>query len=320
MRGIILAGGSATRLRPLTLVSSKQLLPVYDKPMIYYPLSLLIELGLREILVIAAPEHRDSYERLLGDGSRFGIRLEYAVQDFPRGLAHALLLARTFVGDGSMCLALGDNLFHGPKLQSRLRDALLRHRGCTLFSRKVANPEQYGVATVDALGRITSLVEKPERPRSSLAVTGLYLYDNDALDKAAGLTPSHRGELEITDLNRSYVQEGRATLVELGDDTTWFDTGTPDSLLDAAQYIRMQQQLQAAPVGSPAESALRAGLIDREPPEGPAPQSPGTPTPQPPERPAPPPHSVAAPARPAGSSGRTGPAGHRRSLLTEPQP
>ncbi|MFB8072884.1 sugar nucleotidyltransferase [Streptomyces californicus] len=312
MRGIILAGGSATRLRPLTLVSSKQLLPVYDKPMIYYPLSLLIELGLREILVIAAPEHRDSYERLLGDGSQYGIRLEYAVQDLPRGLAHALLLARPFVDDGPMCLALGDNLFHGPKLPTRLRDALLRHQGCTLFSRKVANPERYGVATVDARGRITHLVEKPERPRSSLAVTGLYFYDNDALDKAAGLTPSHRGELEITDLNRSYVREGRATLVELGDDTTWFDTGTPDSLLDAAQYIRMQQRLRAAPVGSPAESALRAGLIDRVPPEGPAPR--------PPERSAPGPHPVAAPARPAGPSGRAGPAGHRHSLLAEPQP
>ncbi|MER7481303.1 sugar phosphate nucleotidyltransferase [Streptomyces sp. NPDC126510] len=296
MRGIILAGGSATRLRPLTLVSSKQLLPVYDKPMVYYPLSLLIELGLRQILVISTPEHRDQYERLLGDGGRFGIRLEYAVQDHPRGLAHALLLARPFVGDGPICLALGDNLFHGPGLPGRLRGALRRHRGCTLFSRKVAAPEQYGVATVDARGRITGLEEKPERPRSSLAVTGLYLYDNDALHKAAALTPSPRGELEITDLNRSYVGEGRATLVELGDDTVWFDTGTPDSLLDAAQYIRLQQQMQSEPIGSPADSAYRAGLIDRDALER------------------------QAPVLPLHARAPADPAGHRHGLLTEPQP
>ncbi|MFF8960012.1 sugar nucleotidyltransferase [Streptomyces sp. NPDC014894] len=264
MRGIILAGGSATRLRPLTLVSSKQLLPVYDKPMIYYPLSLLIELGLREILVISTPEHRDQYERLLGDGGRLGIRLAYTVQDEPRGLGHALLLARSFIGDEKICLALGDNLFHGPALPERLSDALRRHRGCTLFSRKVTDPEQYGVATVDGHGRVVDLAEKPERPSSNLAVTGLYFYDNDALGKAAALKPSHRGELEITDLNRAYVREGRATLVELGDDGAWFDTGTPDSLLDAAQYIRMNQQTGARPIGSPEETAFRAGLISRE--------------------------------------------------------
>ncbi|MFI6287506.1 sugar nucleotidyltransferase [Streptomyces sp. NPDC051018] len=264
MRGIILAGGSATRLRPLTLVSSKQLLPVYDKPMIYYPLSLLIELGLREILVISTPEHRDQYTRLLGDGSRLGIRLEYTVQDAPRGLAHALLLARPFIGGRRICLALGDNLFHGPDPPGRLRESLGRHRGCTLFSRKVTEPEQYGVATVDAHGRVVALEEKPTRPRSDLAVTGLYFYDNDALDKAAALTPSRRGELEITDLNRCYVREGRASLVELGDDWAWFDTGTPDSLLDAAQYIRTHQQLRGRPIGSPEDAAFRAGLISRE--------------------------------------------------------
>ncbi|WP_304454023.1 glucose-1-phosphate thymidylyltransferase RfbA [Nocardiopsis sp. YSL2] len=264
MRGIILAGGSGTRLRPITAVSSKQLLPVYDKPMIYYPLSVLMLAGIREILVISSPEHLEAYQRLLGDGRRLGLDLEYAEQDRPRGLADALCVGREFVGDESLALILGDNIFYGHALISVLRTEIERLDGCTLFGYPVADPERYGVASVDDAGRITSLVEKPADPASNLAVTGLYFYDNEALDMAARLTPSARGELEITDLNNQFVEQGRARLVSLGRGNAWFDTGTHESLLDAALFVRVLAQRQGVRLACIEEAAYRMGFIDAE--------------------------------------------------------
>ncbi|MEU8838426.1 glucose-1-phosphate thymidylyltransferase RfbA [Streptomyces roseus] len=264
MRGIILAGGSGTRLRPLTSVHSKQLLPVYDKPMIYYPLSVLMQTGIREILIISTPEHLDAYRSLLGDGGRLGIRLEYAVQDQPKGLAEALLIGREFVGDEQVCLILGDNIFYGHGLPDMLRAEAARLDGCTLFGYPVSDPERYGVATVDGDGTILTLEEKPTAPRSNLAVTGLYLYDNDALDLAARLEPSARQELEITDLNLRYVEQGRARLVNLGRGSAWFDTGTHDSLLEAATFVQVLEKRQGIRISCLEEVAYRMGYIDAE--------------------------------------------------------
>ncbi|GHE51145.1 glucose-1-phosphate thymidylyltransferase [Streptomyces vinaceus] len=264
MRGIILAGGSGTRLRPLTSVHSKQLLPVYDKPMIYYPLSVLMQTGIREILIISTPEHLGAYRSLLGDGGRLGIRLEYAVQDQPKGLAEALLIGREFVGDEQVCLILGDNIFYGHGLPDMLRAEAARLDGCTLFGYPVSDPERYGVATVDEDGTILTLEEKPTAPRSNLAVTGLYLYDNDALDLAAGLAPSARQELEITDLNLRYVEQGRARLVNLGRGSAWFDTGTHDSLLEAATFVQVLEKRQGIRISCVEEVAYRMGYIDAE--------------------------------------------------------
>ncbi|MEU3771915.1 glucose-1-phosphate thymidylyltransferase RfbA [Streptomyces sp. NPDC032472] len=264
MRGIILAGGSGTRLRPLTSVHSKQLLPVYDKPMIYYPLSVLMQTGIREILIISTPEHLDVYRSLLGDGGQLGIRLEYAVQDQPKGLAEALLIGREFVGDEQVCLILGDNIFYGHRLPDMLRAEAARLDGCTLFGYPVSDPERYGVATVDENGSILTLEEKPAAPRSNMAVTGLYLYDNDALDQAARLAPSARGELEITDLNNRYVEQGRARLVNLGRGSAWFDTGTHDSLLEASLFVQLLEKRQGIRISCVEEVAYHMGYIDTE--------------------------------------------------------
>lgn len=263
MRGIILAGGSGARLRPLTTVQSKHLLPVYDKPMIYYPLSVLMSAGVRDILVVCAPEHIGDYAELLGSGRQFGIRLQYAVQESPRGLAEALLIGAPFTDGDSVCLILGDNVFHSRRLPELLRTEAARLRGCTLFGHRVPDPERFGVATVAPDGRVLTLEEKPTVPRSDLAVTGLYLYDADATRYAADLVPSARGELEITDLNLRYVREGRARLVDLGPDATWFDTGTDDSLLEAARFVQLLEKRRGIRVCCPEEVAYRMGFIDR---------------------------------------------------------
>ncbi|MEV3859961.1 glucose-1-phosphate thymidylyltransferase RfbA [Streptomyces sp. NPDC050095] len=264
MRGIILAGGSGTRLRPLTSVHSKQLLPVYDKPMIYYPLSVLMQTGIREILIISTPEHLDVYRSLLGDGSHLGIRLEFAEQDQPKGLAEALIIGSDFVGSEQVCLILGDNIFYGHRLPDMLRAEAARLDGCTLFGYPVSDPERYGVAEIDEDGTIVSLEEKPANPRSNLAVTGLYLYDNDALRQAAELAPSARGELEITDLNLRFVRERRARLVNLGRGSAWFDTGTHDSLLEASLFVQLLEKRQGIRISCLEEVAYHMGYIDAE--------------------------------------------------------
>ncbi|MDT0317181.1 glucose-1-phosphate thymidylyltransferase RfbA [Streptomyces millisiae] len=263
MRGIILAGGSGTRLRPLTQVLSKQLLPVFDKPLIYYPLSVLMLSGIRDILVISGPGHLDQYRALLGDGDRLGIRLAYAEQDRPRGIADALLIGRDFVGDEQVALVLGDNVFHGHDLAPLLREQVAKLSGATLFGYAVADPQRYGVAVLDGDGRLVDIEEKPRRPRSNLAVTGLYLYDNEALDHAARLAPSARGELEISDVNRRFVAEGRAQLVNLGRGTMWLDAGTHESLMEAANYVRVVQQRQGTRIACIEEVAYRMGALDR---------------------------------------------------------
>ncbi|NUU20064.1 MAG: glucose-1-phosphate thymidylyltransferase RfbA [Streptomycetaceae bacterium] len=262
MRGILLAGGSGARLRPLTSVLSKHLLPVYDKPMIYYPLSVLMSAGIRDILLISSPEHVGAYADLLGDGRQWGIRLEYAVQDAPNGLAEALLIGAPFIGRDTVCLALGDNIFHGRRLPLLLRAEAARVRGCTLFGHPVPDPERFGVATVAPDGHVLTLEEKPAVPRSNLAVTGLYLYDANAARYAADLVPSARGELEITDLNLRYVREGRARLVGLGPGAAWFDTGTDDSLLEAARFVQVLEKRRGSRVCCPEEVAFRMGFID----------------------------------------------------------
>ncbi|MER7732166.1 glucose-1-phosphate thymidylyltransferase RfbA [Streptomyces erythrochromogenes] len=264
MRGIILAGGSGTRLRPLTSVHSKQLLPVYDKPMIYYPLSVLMQAGITEILLISTPEHLDSYRALLGDGERLGVSLSYTEQQKPGGIAEALLLGAEFADGQDICLILGDNIFYGHRLPDMLRAEAARLDGCTLFGYPVSDPERYGVATVDETGTILTLEEKPAAPRSNLAVTGLYMYDGDAVRRAAALAPSGRGELEITDLNLTYVREDRARLVNLGRGSAWFDTGTHDSLLEAALFVQVLEKRQGIRISCLEEVAYRMGYIDRE--------------------------------------------------------
>ncbi|MFJ3640760.1 glucose-1-phosphate thymidylyltransferase RfbA [Streptomyces sp. NPDC090108] len=264
MRGIVLAGGSGTRLRPLTTIHSKHLLPVYDKPMIHYPLAVLMLTGIREILLISNPEHLGAYRTLLGDGRDIGISLSYAAQERPGGLAEALLLGREFIADQPICLILGDNIFYGHRLPGLLREEAKRLDGCTLFGYRVSDPRRYGVATVNAAGDVLSLEEKPERPRSNLAVTGLYMYGKGVADRAARLTPSARGELEITDLNLQYVHERRARLVDLGRGTAWFDAGTHDSLLEAAMFVQALEKRQGIRISCIEEVAYRMGYIDRD--------------------------------------------------------
>lgn len=264
MRGIILAGGHGTRLTPLTRVMSKQLLPVFDKPMIYYPLSVLLLAGIREILLISTPRDVGHFQTLLGDGRRLGIEVHYAEQAEPNGLAEALLIGRAFVGAGPVALILGDNIFHGHNLGRILQESIEKLNGATLFGYSVADPERYGVAVFDRDGRLIDIVEKSDRPPSSLAITGLYLYDNDALDYAAQLRPSARGELEITDLNRRFIQEGRAELVNLGRGTTWLDAGTHTSLLDAGNYVQVIQNRQGVRIACVEEVAYRMGMLDRD--------------------------------------------------------
>lgn len=261
-RGILLAGGAGTRLHPSTMATSKQLLPVYDKPLVYYPLSTLMLAGVREILVITTPRDAESFRRLLGDGTRWGIDLRYAVQPEPGGIAQAFLIGEEFLGDHPSVLILGDNIFHGHGLSERLRRAAARPAGATLFGYRVQDPERYGVAELDADGRLVGLEEKPDRPRSQYAITGLYFYDGRAPELAAGLRPSARGELEITDLNRRYLELGEVELERLGRGFAWLDTGTPDSMLAAANYIQTVEKRQGLKVACPEEVAYRMGFLD----------------------------------------------------------
>ena len=264
MKGIILAGGSGTRLYPATLAINKQLLPVYDKPMVYYPLSVLMLAGIREILLISTPEHLPFYRNLLGDGSTWGIQLSYVVQDKPVGLAHAFILGRQFVGDDQVALILGDNVFYGHGLSAKLADAAARKEGATVFAYHVSEPSQYGVVKFDDAGQAIDLVEKPRQFLSNWAVTGLYFYDNSVLDIAATLRPSARGELEITDVNRRYLELRKLHVVKLGRGYAWLDTGTHDALLQAAEFVRSIQHRQGLLVGCPEEVAYLQGFITAE--------------------------------------------------------
>jgi glucose-1-phosphate thymidylyltransferase len=261
-KGIILAGGSGTRLYPITQAISKQLLPVYDKPMIYYPLSVLMLAGIRDVLVINTPHEQALFRNLLGDGSRWGMRIEYAVQESPDGLAQAYLIGREFVAGQPSCLVLGDNIFYGHGLTDLLQRANERDQGATVFGYWVRDPERYGVAEFDSTGKVIGLEEKPSQPKSHYAVTGLYFYDGRASDFAAGLKPSPRGELEITDLNRCYLEDGALQLEKLGRGFAWLDTGTHESLVEASSYIETIEKRQGLRVCCPEEIAYVNGWID----------------------------------------------------------
>jgi glucose-1-phosphate thymidylyltransferase len=263
-KGIILAGGSGTRLYPMTASVSKQLLPVYDKPMIYYPLSTLMLAGIRDILIITTPRDHAAFAELLGDGSRFGVSLSYAEQPNPDGLAQAFTIGRSFVGSDPACLILGDNIFHGGGLEEMLARADDRERGATVFAYRVSDPERYGVIGFDAAGKPERIVEKPKEPVSDFAVTGLYFYDNDVLEIAANLKPSVRGELEITDVNRAYLERGALSCEIMGPGYAWLDAGTPESLLDSAQFIQAIEKRQGQRIACLEEIAVRRGYIPLE--------------------------------------------------------
>jgi glucose-1-phosphate thymidylyltransferase len=264
MKGIILAGGTGSRLYPATLAVNKQLIPIYDKPMIYYPLSVLMLAGIRDLLVISTPDHLPLYRRLLGDGSAWGVRFNYIAQDKPVGLAHAFILGREFVGDDRVALILGDNLFYGHALGARLTDAAGQTEGATIFAYHVSDPNRYGVLTFDDADQPTDIVEKPAKFLSNWAVTGLYFYDNAVLDIAIGLRPSARGELEITDINRHYLRHRKLRVVKLGRGYAWLDTGTHDALLEASEFVQSVQHRQGLLVGCPEEIAYLKGYITAE--------------------------------------------------------
>ncbi|MBM9467725.1 glucose-1-phosphate thymidylyltransferase RfbA [Nakamurella leprariae] len=268
MKGIILAGGAGTRLHPVTRAVSKQLLPVYDKPMIYYPLSVLMLAGIRDILVITTPEDNAGFRRLLGDGADWGLTLTYAEQPQPNGLAEAFRIGATHIGDEPVALVLGDNIFYGHGFSATLQQAagsiVSGDTGCVLFGYPVRDPERYGVGEIDETGRLLSIQEKPAQPASNLAITGLYLYDNDVVRYAADLQPSARGELEITDLNNLYLQQGRASLMDLGRGFAWLDTGTHDSLLEAGEFVKVLEHRQGVRISCLEEIALAQGFIDAD--------------------------------------------------------
>ena len=264
MKGIILAGGSGTRLYPLTKVTSKQLLPIYDKPMIYYPLSVLMNAGIRDILIISTPDDTPRFEALLGDGNQFGIRLSYAVQPSPDGLAQAFIIGEEFIGDDSVAMVLGDNIFHGQGLVKRLKAAAAKEKGATVFGYYVDDPERFGIVEFDKNGKAVSIEEKPEKPKSNYCVTGLYFYDNRVVEYAKNLKPSARGELEITDLNRIYLENGELEVTLLGQGFTWLDTGTHESLVEATNFVKTVETHEHRKIACLEEIGYLHGWISRE--------------------------------------------------------